>query len=157
MGSDSLGDLIRAMLVTYLDVKPDGLMLGKGQQPLPQVTTRFLATSPARTLYRERRPVCRSLDGLRGYGGKDCSSCPDRSGCTPQARLDIDIDRRPYRLLLAFTSARNFLLFAQQLSNEGRDLTKEPAFSIRVLDRGRWGELRFDLPTEQAYSQAAGP
>jgi hypothetical protein len=141
-----LDDLIRTLLVRYAEITPGGLVLHKGHTPLREVPCLFLHTSPARTLYRDRQPVCRSLDGIRGRGGKECAPCGDRDSCTPQVLLDVEIDRRSYRLLLAYTSARNFLLFADGLARAGRKL-QGMTFTMRILDRGRWGELRFDLPT----------
>jgi hypothetical protein len=145
-GPDPIGDLVRSLLVTYADVTPAGLVLGKGTTPRPEVQALFVRTGPARTLYEDRRPACRSIDGLRGFGGKECVSCADRTGCTPQVLLDVEIDRRVHRLLLAFTSARNFLLFADRFTRDGRRLDRA-VLTLRVLDRGRWGELRFDAAT----------
>ena len=143
MGSpDTIGDLVRALLATYVDVVPTGLVLGKDAVPRREVSAVFLKTSAARTLYKDRRPVCRSTDGLRGYRSKECASCSDRDGCTPQVLVDLEVERRVYRLLLAYTSARNFLLFADR-HLRGRTLDRAP-LTIRVLDRGTWGELRFD-------------
>jgi hypothetical protein len=135
---------MHALLLRYADVTPQGLVLGEGQPPLRTARATFLKTAPARTLYRERRPACRSLDGLRGRDGKVCASCADRATCVPQVLLDVEIDRRPYRLLLAYTSARNFLLFVDERARRGSDLRATP-LTLRVLDRGRWGELRFDV------------
>jgi hypothetical protein len=142
--ADALGDLVRALLLRYADVTPQGLFLGEGQPPLRETMATFLRTAPARTLYRDRRPACRSLDGLRGRDGKVGASCADLGACVPQVLLDVEIDRRPYRLLLAFTSARNFLLFVDERARRGADLRATP-FTLRVLDRGRWGELRFEV------------
>lgn len=140
--ADPLRDLLRALLLRYADVTARGLVLAEGEPPLREVRAVFLRTAPARTLYRERRPVCRSLDGLRGRDAKVCASCVDLGACVPQVLLDVEIDRRPYRLLLAYTSARNFLLFADERARRGADLRATP-LTLRVLDRGRWGELRF--------------
>lgn len=142
--ADPLGDLMCALLLRYADVTPQGLVLAKGEPPLREVKAVFLRTGPARTLYRDRRPACRSLDGLRGRDGKVCASCADRAACVPQVLLDVEIDRRPYRLLLAYTSARNFLLFVDERARRGADLRATP-LTLRVLDRGRWGELRFTV------------
>ncbi len=144
-GPDRIGDLVRSLLTTFADVTPQGLVLGKGAPPRREVSAVFVKTGPARTLYKDRRPVCRSIDGLHGFGGKLCASCSDRDGCTGQVLLDVEVDRRVYRLLLAFTSARNFLLFADRFTRGGRSLERA-TLVIRVLDRGRWGELHFDAP-----------
>ena len=96
-------------------------------------------TAPA----ENRRPICRSLDGIHSI--KDhasCTSCADRKDCTAQIYLELLVDGVPYRLLLAYSSARNFMQFASRLRQRGQEVENAEVI-ISVRDRGRWGELRF--------------
>jgi len=137
-------DLVRALLIRYVTVKPEGLLLDPEAEPVEQVSAILVRSSPARTLYEARRPICRSLDGVRAFNGRDCLRCPERGACTPQVLVELDIAAQPYRLLLAFTSAKNFLLFVDRTLKEGKDLARLPV-RIRVLNRGRWGEVLFAI------------
>ena len=143
-GIEPIQDILFRMNVRYLTVRPNGLQLQPATRPLRAVRARILNHGGARTLYRRRRPICRSLDGLRALADADkrCASCPDRDGCTSQVRIDLLVNSRPYRLLLAFTSANNFLLFAAEWLARQQDLRKVQ-IRIDVVDRGSWGELRF--------------
>ena len=140
---DILHDLLIQNFATYVQVLPQGLRLKSGKL-LPQITGEVLSTGPARTLYQSRKPLCRSLDGLHSLKTKkSCPSCLQRKQCTAQIRLDLlDKNKGVLRFLLAFTSARNYLLFSSSLSRnqcpiEGTTIT------ISVTNRGRWGELCF--------------
>ena len=140
-----LRELLHRALVRYLTVRPRGFELERGERLRPSVQTRILGHGGARTLYERRKPVCRSLDGLRPVTGdtaRACADCELRSRCTPQVRLDLVVDRRPFRLLLAYTSARAFLLYEAELRR--RDVKIEDVVTtITVVTRGSWGELRF--------------
>lgn len=140
-----LDDLLRALLGRYATVRPDGLVLDPRAAPATDVMAKLVRSGSARTLYREKRPQCRSLDGVRSLKGHECATCPDRGGCTPQILLDLEIDRLPYRLLLSFTSAKNFLLAIDRLRRDNRPMEGAP-LRLRVLNRGRWGEVRFEVP-----------
>jgi hypothetical protein len=132
----------------YLTVRPRGFELNPGTPLRPVLEARILAYGSARTLYQERKPLCRSLDGIRplSAGQRTCATCTLRTRCTPQVRLDLLVDTQPFRLLLAHTSAKNFLLYEAQLRQ--RDLALyELLHRITVINRGSWGELRFTLPT----------
>ena len=88
----------------------------------------------------------RSLDGVAAVTDSDkvCAECDDRDRCTPQVRLDLIVEQRAYRLLLAFTSARNFLEYDARLRRDGV-LLEEALHQITVVNRGAWGELRFRI------------
>ncbi len=126
----------------YLRVGPKGLHLHS--TPTPSAMARVLDWRSARTLYEHRRPACRSLDGTHSvsHPGRHCAACPMASRCTGQVRVDILIEGRPWRLLLALTSARNFLVHEATLRSEGRDITAVP-HRLQVVDRGTFGELLF--------------
>ena len=131
----------------YLTVRPRGFELNPGTPLRPGLEARILAYGSARTLYQNRKPLCRSLDGIRPLSTpqRTCATCTLRTRCTPQVRLDLLVDTQPFRLLLAHTSAKNFLLYEAQLRQ--RDLALyELLHRLTVVNRGSWGELRFALP-----------
>jgi hypothetical protein len=138
----TLNDLFASSFARYLSVQPTGLRFPHGRLR-SSVAATLLTCSPARTLYKNRKPICRSLDGVRSIEQEaSCTSCADRKDCTAQIYLELLIDAVPYRLLLAYTSARNFMQFASRLSQQGQQVENTPVI-ISVRDRGRWGEVRF--------------
>ncbi len=141
---EPLREILHRATTCYLTVRPAGLLLDKGKPPRPDVEARILGFGGARTLYRKRKPVCRSLDGVAAVTDPDkaCAECEDREKCTPQVRLDLIIERHAYRVLLAFTSARNFLEYEARLRRDGL-LLEQTLHQITVVNRGAWGELRF--------------
>lgn len=141
---EPLRAILHRSLTKYLTVTPRGLALAGELQPAPVVEARILGFGGARTLYREHKPACRSLDAVASVNrdGRTCAACEDRPACTPQVRVDLVIRRHAYRLMLAFTSARGFLEYTARLRHEGIDILAVD-HDIRVLSRGSWGELRF--------------
>lgn len=140
-----LREILHRALVRYLTVRPGGFELQPGERPRPVVEARILGFGGARTFYQGRQPVCRSLDGLQPVTGntkRSCRECEARARCTSQVRVDLIVERRPFRLLLAYSSARAFLAYEGELRQRcveiERVLTK-----ITVVDRRTWGELRF--------------
>ncbi len=71
-----------------------------------------------------------------------CSDCRLRSQCTAQVRLDLIVESQPFRLLLAHTSAKRFLLYEVKLRQRGV-APEDILHRIEVINRGSWGELRF--------------
>jgi len=130
----------------YLSVRAHGFELNPGQPLRPTLEARILSFGSARTLYQDRKPHCRSLDGIRPTAEhhRTCAECRLRTRCTPQVRLDLLVDTQPLRLLLAHTSAKNFLLYETQLHQRGVALY-EGLHRLSVINRGSWGELRFRL------------
>jgi hypothetical protein len=147
----ALADLFADAFARYLAVRPSGLQMPHG--PIIQtLRARLLACRPARTLYENHQPRCRSLDGIQSITeARTCAACLLRKTCTPQIYLELLHDHVPYRLLLAYTSARNFMLFASRLRQQGQPVENADIF-ISVRDRGRWGELRFISPPPQPPS-----
>jgi len=140
-----LRELLHRVLVRYITVRPNGLELEPGLPPRPLVEARILGHGGARTLYQERKPTCRSLDGVRPVTGdtdRHCADCHLRPHCTPQVRLDLIVDGRAARLLLAYSSARAFLVYEAEL-RQRRLLVENVVTTIAVVNRGSWGELRF--------------
>jgi hypothetical protein len=155
----ALTDLFADAFARYLAVRPSGLQMPHGSI-VQTLRARLLACQPARTLYENHQPRCRSLDGIQSItealsavpgtaqAGRTCAACLLRKTCTPQIYLELLHDHVPYRLLLAYTSARNFMTFASRLRQQGQPVENADIL-LSVRDRGRWGELRFLSPPPQ--------
>ncbi len=145
---ESLRDILHRALARYLTVRPQGLVIDEQRRPLPAADVRILGYGGARTRYKNRRPVCRSLDAVTSitHPARRCTGCDDREWCTPQLRVDLILESRPYRLLLSFTSARNFLEYTAELQRKRLTL-EESCHRIEVVDRATWGEVRFHTIT----------
>ena len=141
---DPIKEILFSITARYLTVKPHGIEISPGRTPVRVIEARVLNHGGARTLYRGRRPVCRSLDGLAAVRKPDkrCASCHDSKHCTPQVRVDLLVEGKPCRLLLSFTSARNFLGYVAQLQARGHK-PQAVRTRVNVTHRGSWGELRF--------------
>ena len=115
--AEILRDIVQRMMARYMTIRPLGIDLGNNRKLIPALNCRVLDYGAARTLYRKRRPVCRSLDAVKAIEDpkKLCQQCRDRDQCTGQVRLDLLFENCPYRLLLAYTSAKNFLLYTGKL------------------------------------------
>lgn len=133
-------DILYRTTARYLTIRPDAILVDR--RPCTKLLVKVLAHGAARTLYRGRKPFCRSLDALRSTNGKLCAECDDLKNCTSQIRLHLLIQDRPYLLLLAYTSARNFLLYLGSLGPTTAQL-RDLDTRITVASRGSWGELRF--------------
>lgn len=138
----TFNDLFSSSFAKYIRVLPSGLQIHPGNT-VSTLTASIITCRPARTLYQNKKPVCRSLDGIQAITEpRSCSACLLRKTCTPQIYLELLSDRVPYRLILAYTSARNFMQFVSRL-REKQQLIENAQIIISVRDRGRWGELRF--------------
>lgn len=140
-----LREILHRALVRYLTVRPGGFELQPGGRLRPVVEARILGYGGARTFYQDRKPVCRSLDGERPITGDTdrlCFECDARARCTSQVRIDLIVERRPFRLLLAYSSARAFLAYEAEL-RQRRINVEDVLTRITVVHRGSWGELRF--------------
>ncbi len=141
-----LREILQSAQRRYLTVRPHGFEINPGTPLRAVLEARILGFGGARTRYHNRKPHCRSLDGIRpiSEGQRTCAECNLRTQCTPQLRLDLLADTQPFRLLLAHTSAKNFLLYDTELHQRGVALY-EVLHRITVINRGSWGELRFRL------------
>jgi hypothetical protein len=141
-----LREILQQAQRRYLTVRPRGFELNPGERLRRVLEARILSFGSARTLYQDRKPQCRSLDGIRPIAEdqRTCAECRVRTRCTPQVRLDLLVDTQPLRLLLAHTSAKNFLLYETQLQQRAVALY-DGLHRISVINRGSWGELRFHL------------
>ena len=141
----TLRDILSRVMPSYIRVKPFGLEIKPGLVQ-KRMEAKILSWGFARTLYKNRKPSCRSLDGIRALKkNRACAACEDKRTCTPQIRLDLIHPSGVFRLLLAYTSMRNFLLFMNELPR--KDNGEGMPIAIDVIDRGRWGELRFAAGT----------
>ncbi len=140
-----LREILQRAQRRYLTVRPHGFELNCTMPLVPVLKARILNFGGARTWYQNRQPKCRSLDGIRPIfdSQRSCNDCHLlRTQCTPQLRLDLFIDTQPFRLLLAHTSAKNFLLYETKLHHQGVAFY-DILHRITVINRGSWGELRF--------------
>ena len=141
---DPLDQIRRSARLRYLTVKPEGFVLESGGKILATLPAEILGHGGARTLYRGRKPHCRSLNGVHVIEDTEqlCGDCYQRQHCTPQARIDLLIERKVFLLLLSHTSARRFLVFVDELTDEGRE-PEGASIHLRVINRGSWGEVAF--------------
>ena len=144
--AEILRDIVQRMMARYISVRPLGIDLDNNRKLIPTLNCRILDYGAAKTLYRNRRPVCRSLDAVKAIkdANKLCQQCVDRDHCTGQVRLDLLFENCPYRLLIAYTSAKNFLLYTAKLAEKKIEIQTTDT-KIVVVNRGSWGELRFCL------------
>ena len=141
-----LTDLFADAFARYLAVRPTGLQMPHGPI-VPTLRARLLACRPARTLYENHQPRCRSLDGIQSITeARTCAACLLRKTCTPQIYLQLLHDRVPYRLLLAYTSARNFMLFASYSWSQSRGTNP---------GQGEWGDSGGSSDTIGVFMDAA--
>jgi hypothetical protein len=63
--AEILRDIVQRMLARYMTVRPLGIDPGNNRKLIPALNCRILDYGAARTLYRNRRPVCRSLDAVK--------------------------------------------------------------------------------------------
>jgi len=139
-----LRDILHRTTASYMTIRPHGIDPGNNRKPLPNLDCRILNFSAAKTLYLERRPVCRSLDAVKAFGKSDvyCRQCPNYQRCTDQIRLELLFENRPYRLLIAYTSAKNFLIYTSKIAVQKIEVHTIDT-KLVVINRGSWGELRF--------------
>lgn len=142
-----LRDILHRAVARYLTVSPRGLHLGR--EVVPTALGRILGWGPARTLYKDKKPICRSLDGTISVTHEErrCEECTFKSACTGQVRVDLLIRGRAWRLLLAYTSARNFLVYEAELKAR-KIVIEDVEHRLEVFDRGYFGEVRFRIPSE---------
>jgi len=141
---EPLRAILHRQMVRYLSVGPRGFLLKRRDTPHTTLDVRILSFGGARTLYKDRKPECRSLDGVHcaSHIGRRCAPCDKRNDCTPQVRIDLLVDAQAFRLLLAHTSARNFLAYEGDLRVKKIPID-QPLHRLDVVNRGSWGEVRF--------------
>jgi hypothetical protein len=137
------GQILARTTARYLTVRPHSIVV-PDEGSHREIAVHILDHGAARTLYQDRKPRCRSLDAIRAIDDAKrlCSLCDERARCTPQIRIHLVFRAKPYRILLAYTSAKNFLFYATEIRHHGLELPNVVT-TIRLLNRGTWGELRF--------------
>jgi hypothetical protein len=141
----SLREVLERSYSRYVQVLPSGLRMPGGNIE-PDILAQVLTFHPARSLYENKKPVCRSLDAVKALDQtRSCTSCLLRNRCTPQICLELRHHSIPIRLLLSYTSLKNFLDFLLRLNPRYKPLESK-MIRIQVKNRGRWGELVFSLP-----------
>ena len=152
----TMRELLGRSFSRYITVKPCGLELRPGKI-IQSISATILAFRPARTLYQNKKPKCRSLDGIQSLTeGRACASCLLRKACTPQICLEILHEGIPFRLILSYTSARNFLTFISLLRKKEQPV-EGSGIIITVRDRGRWGELCFSSTSTDKSTENPSP
>lgn len=144
MTPNHVRDVLARARARYVTVLPQGLRLGTDEEVHATLDVNLISFGDARTLYRCRRPICRSIDGQRSIQDprRWCEPCDERRDCTPQIRIDLVADGEAYRLMLALTSARRFLEYVARVSRAGSGIDAGVT-RLSVLNRGHWGELCF--------------
>jgi hypothetical protein len=140
-----LREIIAASTARYAQIAPGGIILPSAATPYNPLAVTIVSYKPARTRYVNKQPVCRSLDGLQSLQDKcRCVSCEYHRTCTPQIALEFLYRAIPFRIMLAYTSAKNFLAFMRTIHAPNQRIEGR-VVHIEVLDRGKWGEARFSL------------
>lgn len=143
-----LREIIASVCSRYALLSPKGIVLPSSSNPYNPLPVHIVTYKPARTRYVDKKPLCRSLNGIRSLNDKTaCVACDYRRTCTPQIALEIQYRTIPFRIMLAYTSAKNFLAFLRTLYpiNHIENVSVE----ISVIDRGKWGEATFKLAQEE--------
>ncbi len=141
-----IDEILSQCTTRYATIKASGISFNGSDSTLSSVDIVLISYNSARTLYLNKKPNCRSFDGITSHIVKDkkCVSCENNQRCTPQIMIDCDDGKFTYRFLLAYTSAQNFLLFIERCKISNRKCVNRK-ITISVKNRGRWGEAVFKL------------
>jgi hypothetical protein len=138
-------EIISSVCSRYALLTPKGIVLPTSSNPYNPLPVTVVTYKPARTRYVNKKPVCRSLNAIYSLNDKAaCISCDFRRTCTPQIALEFLYRAVPFRIMLAYTSAKNFLAFLRTL-NPANSHIENASVEISVIDRGKWGEAKFTL------------
>jgi len=126
--------------VRLVRILADGFLV-EGR-PLTHLTGRITRTRLLRKRFEAGALVCDSPDGIVARNGTVCEACrhPD---CRPWLRVHLATTDDVYLIDLAVVSARNFLALEEAATHQGEDLSRW-ALRLTVVNRGRWGEVRFE-------------
>jgi hypothetical protein len=140
-----LREIIASVCSRYALITPKGIVLPTSTTLYNPLPATIIIYKPARTRYVNKKPLCRSLNACTSLNDKtSCVSCSYRRTCTPQIALEILYRSVPFRIMLAYTSAKNFVSFLRTLHTT-IDHTENALVEISVIDRGKWGEAKFSL------------
>lgn len=138
-----LRDILQRTTACYMSIRPLGVDIGNNRKLIQTLDCRIINFNAAKTLYLQRRPVCRSMDAVKAVRkDKSCQQCPDQNRCTDQIHLDLLFENRRYKLLIAYTSAKNFLIYTSKIAEQKTEIHTIDT-KLVVVNRGSWGELRF--------------
>lgn len=141
----SIRQIMAQSMARYATITPKGIRMEYSESPYNPLPVTIITYKPARTLYIARKPMCRSLNGINALERtQKCAFCENAKTCTPQIALDFSYRSIPFRLLLAFTSAKNFVALLRKLGTAGKS-DEGANISISVIDRGKWGEACFEM------------
>jgi hypothetical protein len=138
----TIRDIMIQNFAQYATVKPTGIILTNKNtvNPIDVIAVKW---HPARTLYASKKPKCRSLDGVKSISEKKyCGDCDNKNKCTPQIAFEFLYKTVPFRLMLAYTSAKNFIKFISVM-NKNKDDFEGKGISMEVKNRAKWGEVCF--------------
>ena len=139
-----LYDILHRTTPCYMTIRPSGIDLGNKRKLLPAIDCKILNFSAEKILYRKQRPVCRLMNAVNAFDESkgNCRQCLDRHRCIDQIGLDLLFENRRYRLCLAYTSAKNFLIYTSKIVEQKIEIHTIDT-KLVVVNRGSWGELRF--------------
>jgi hypothetical protein len=137
-------------IAVYVKILPKGIYL-EGTEIFPEMKGQILSFGPARTRYADHRMVCHSANAIDAPDAQ-CSCCRKRKDCTVQMRLDLIHHKGILRFMLSCASLRNFMLFLSKLKQQGIS-PKGALITITVLNRGRWGELKFSFNRQEVLNE----
>lgn len=142
----ALKEILEKSFSRYIQVLPDGFILPQENKIYPCLTVKLSCYYPARTLYQNKKPFCRSLDGISSVKGeKTCNACSSKNQCTPQICVEVLYQGIPLKLLLAYTSMRKFIEYVSRLKLAPQ-APSAYLMTLTVLNRGKWGEVHFTQP-----------
>lgn len=137
---DELHAAFRRPTLVLLRVEPGGFR--DGDRLLTVLSGRLARTRLTRKLFEDGRLACYAPDGLVAHNRTPCDECA-HPACRPWLRVQLAAPRDlVYLLDLAVVSARNLLDLEQQAACDGLRLA-DLTLQLWVVDRGRWGEVRF--------------
>jgi len=141
-GVSPLKEILCNITAKYATVTPGGIkLIDKVIYQSIQIT--IVDFKPARTRYLNKKPVCRSFNGINPLKDKKlCATCNYKTTCTPQILLDFLYAAMPFRLLLAYTSVKNFFRLIHKCEKENHNI-KGKMITLKIINRGRWGEVVF--------------
>jgi hypothetical protein len=103
-----LREIIAATSARYAQITPQGILLPSAASSYNPLAVTIVTYKPARTRYVNKQPVCRSLNGIQSLQDNfRCATCDYRRTCTPQIALEILYRTVPFKLMLAYTSAKS--------------------------------------------------
>ena len=109
-----------------------------------ELVGRLGKTQLVRKLFVDGTLACDSQDGVSARGGRVCETC-DETGCQPQLRMRLHAPGDMVVIVdLASSSARNLFAVEDHLVKSGRTIA-DADLRLFITDRGRWGEVRFEV------------